>query len=244
MASELMDKELHRQRSAAFQRYVKDHKDELPDMRSAIASQSEIMSANSARYLIVGGSLAPRWWDSTEPYPYQGLFVSAFYFLEAKNQLEEANDEASWVSLTQAYYYLGMNSSTLTAHESAADAVKSRHANNSKAIRKVIVAILNKIRGDTSIKSGAAASRRVIAVIEGNSAYMAVLNEFDSKSSEKTKTSKSKPPKSSLARLYDRLEEWSVADRPDRPGSPYPDIVEAVEPFKRGQRFVASKTNR
>jgi hypothetical protein len=239
MALELMDKELHRQRSAAFRRYMKENKDKLPNISGEIAKPSEIVSANDVRNLIVCGMLVPKWWDSPEAYPYQGLFISAFYFLEAKNKLEEFNAETAWISVTQAYYYLGMNSSTLTAHESASDAAKSRHAKNSSEIRKVIVTILTAMCGNTSIKSGAQAMKRVVTEIERNPDHITILSDFDSMSSEKSKSSKSKSPKSPLARLYDRLEEWSS------PGSsPYPDIVEAMAPFKRGQRPVLSKKHR
>ncbi|MHB1056939.1 MAG: hypothetical protein ACYC0F_03525 [Rhodanobacter sp.] len=234
MACELLNKELRRQRYVDSLRYMEENKITLPE-GTEFAEPSEMISANTLRYLIVGGTTVPAWWDSPEPYPYQGLFISAFYFLEARNKVEEANAEAAWVSLTQAYYYLGMNSATLTAHESASDAAKSRHAKNSKAIRKIIVMILAAMHGDASINSGAKAMKRVVTEIEGDPDRMDVLNDFDSKSSEKTKNSKSKFAKGPLARLYDRLEEWSA------PGSSYPDIAEAFAPFKRPRRSAATK---
>jgi len=240
LACELMDKELHQERTAVLQRYVEEHKDKLPGARWDSEKSSEMMSAHDRKLHIVSGFLVPKSWDSPEPYPYQGLFISAFYFLEAKNLFEDSNAEASWVSLTQAYYYLGMNSSTLTAHESSSGAVKSKHAKNSKAIRKVIVTILAAMSEDASIKSGAEAMKRVVKEVKRNPDYMAALNDFDSKSSEKTKISKSpnKTPKSVLTRLYDRLEEWSS------PRGPYPDVADAFLPFKRGQRFAASKEDK
>lgn len=185
-------------------------------------------SAHTAELLILGDNLLPRDWDSTDPYPYQGLFISSFYFHESQSLLAEQDTDAAWASLTKAYYYLGMNSSALTAHESAKLAAEKRHSENSKELRGIVVRILSELQNDKSLRSAAKATKCVIQTIESNPEYLCVLVNFDAKTTKKS--SLATDPKTAGDRLAERLQEWS------EPNSRYPDIAKAFLSFKQKKR--------
>jgi hypothetical protein len=224
VASELMDKDQRRKTIAAIKQYQNANCKMFPEVEGWKVKLPPAMSAADAKLLIINGDLVPASWKSRKPYPYLGLFVSAFYLIEAKNQLDEDLFDAAWASLAEAKYYLGMNSPpTPSEHEANSKRASIKHEeSNSVELRRIIVQILSTMSGEKTIKSAAEAFRRVVSEIE--LCHAAVLEDYNSRTPDSPKDPKTSPSE----RLFRRLEEWSnVKD------NLYPDIVEAALPFKR-----------
>jgi hypothetical protein len=239
VASEFMDKDLHRKRSAALEPHLEEARNKL---QNSIATQKEslrMMAAFEAKLLITNGDIFPETWKSEEQYPHQGLFISAFYFLEAKNFLEDARTDDAWASMTEAYYYMGTNSPlTLSAYEGTRRAAKSKHSENNKALRNVVVTILADLHQDSSIRTKIGARKRVIDAIEKNQNYYDVLEEFSSHISVNTLHSNSREGGANtiIERFTELLKVWSETPLKR------PDIYAAFEPFKRGKRTLKTKS--
>lgn len=184
-------------------------------------------TAEMCALLIIGDSLIPSAWNADGPFPYKFLFASAIYFIEACRTIESEEPERAWPTLVQAYYYLGMNSSEMTSHESASKSATQRHEVASAGIRGVITEILSTLKDDASIRNASDARKKVIEIIRLNRRYQEILDEYDKKIPVKTKKEKDY---TSLDRLLVRMEAWHSSR------SPYPDVSSAFEPFKRKNR--------
>lgn len=108
------------------------------DPESKIVSESEIrerillnnfspLKAQNVEMLVLGRSLVPLDWKIGKSMPHEGFYISAHYFAESGNFLDEGAEHSAWVSLTRAYYYLGINSSLITATEAATIGSNKKH---------------------------------------------------------------------------------------------------------------------
>ena len=229
-ASEMMDPARKKVLVSNLEQLIEDDP-ELDFLTPHLSRIREIAKAHQMALVILSNGLLPRWWEPETPFPYQGLFVSAFYLMEAKNFLEAGEESSAWASLTQAYYYLGTNSSATTIQEAAAAAAKSKAATQSLELRARVVRIARSLHGDKRIKSMADAIEEVVLIMEGDEYSRAILMKFDQRTAQSTK--KTKPgadPNSPGDRLRKNLANWCA------PSSPYTEVREAFEPFKQQRR--------
>lgn len=201
---------------------------ELEYVTPHLCSMREPAKAHQMALVILSNGLLPKWWEPEAPFPYQGLFVSAFYLMETRNFLEAGEVSAAWASLTQAYYHLGTNSSATTIQEAAAAAARSKGATQSLELRARVVQIAESLRGYKKIKSLADAIEETVLIMEDDEHNRVILMEFDQRTPQSTK--KPKPgadPNTPGDRLRKNLANWCA------PSSPYAEIRDAFEPFKK-----------
>lgn len=191
--------------------------------------------ADDHRLLIVSSSLVPKEHDKDGPFPHAGLFASAFYFIESEKFAEAGLTDLAWRDLTQAYYYLGMASSDLTAHESASNAAKIKHADDSAQIRAVVCAIAADLATEEPRITLVSARKKVINAIEESPAHMTILQYFDNINRDREVNRD--PEKTIFDRFSDRLKKWS------EPSGKKPDICLAFDPFRRRPRGTTSGSN-
>ena len=229
-AAEMMDPVRKEAAASRLEQLIADHP-ELDYVTPHLSSMREPAKAHQMALVILSNGLLPKWWEPETPFPYQGLFVSAFYLMETKNHLEAGEGSSAWASLTQAYYHLGTNSSATTIQEAAAAAARSRASTQSHELRARVVQIAESLRGDKGIRSLADAIEETALIMEGDEYNRAILMEFDQRTSQSSK--KTKPgaePSSPEDRLRKNLANWCA------PSSPYPEVRDAFEPFKQKRR--------
>jgi hypothetical protein len=191
----------------------------------------QVLTALQAHHLIQMDALVPTWWNVTKSgsFPYNSLFIAAFYLIEAQRLFKEAKHTDAWQSTVQAFYFLGQASSEKTTSESAASAATSRHTNASQEMRSIVLAILEQAREDKTIKTKTDAIRKVKIAIELDNDYRDALKRFDvSKGSKESTTG------TEFDRLEAQLKSWSKRD------SPYGEIAEAMRSFTRKKKQSAT----
>ncbi|HEL3759484.1 TPA: hypothetical protein UMV36_003924 [Stenotrophomonas maltophilia] len=109
------------------------------EIRNSIVSQKfSPLKAQQIEMLVLGGSMVPPDAKAGRPIPNEGFFISAHYFAESKSLLSEGDDHSAWVSLTRAYYYLGMNSSPMTVVELTTLAGNEKHKSTESLINLIV----------------------------------------------------------------------------------------------------------
>lgn len=226
-ASEMMDPAKKEVAVAGIEQLIVAHP-ELDYVTPILSDMCEPAKAHQMALVILSNGLLPKWWEPETPFPYQGLFISAFYLMETRNFLEAGEGSAAWASLTQAYYHLGTNSSATTIQEAAAAAARSRGATQSRELRARVVQIAESLHGYKKIKSLADAIEETVLIMEGDEHNRVILMEFDQRTPRSTKTPKSgADPNSPGDRLRKNLANWCA------PNTPYAEVRNAFEPFKR-----------
>lgn len=229
-ASEMMDPAKKEMAVSKLEQLIVDHP-ELDYVTPHLTRIREPAKAHGMALVILSNNLLPDWWKSESPFPYQGLFVSAFYLMETKNLLNAGEGSSAWASLTQAYYYLGTNSSATTIQETAAAGGKTKAATESLELRARVVQIARSLHGEKRIKTLTKAIDETVLIMEGDESNRAILMDFDQRTTQSTK--KTKPgadPNSPGDRLRKNLANWCA------PSSPYLEVREAFEPFKQQRR--------
>jgi len=179
------------------------------------------------RYEITMGAIVPEKWDRRRPYPYKWMLISAVYF-------QEGDQGRAWHLIAIAYYQLGMNT-TPTLTQAMSKAASSKHAISSMRKRGIVLAALEKIKSNKSIKSVVQAKEAVYHLIERSDEAMAVIEELDALTPEKTKFSKEND---ALDRLRNTLDSWASAK------GPYPEMFEAFSYFSKKTTSAASSATR
>ena len=189
--------------------------------------------AQTIEMLVVTGHRVPVDWPEGKQYPFNGFYISAHYFAEAKSFLKEGDERAAWVALTRAYYYLGVNSSPMTAAEASGIAVEKRHAVTNE-LTAVIVRIARACSKKQSKKPlGLKYAAKVIADELLLHHHELVIRYHTSHHGEKRGTPSKRDITSTLAGQIQRWSESSTTNA-------HPEIREAMLPFKsaRGRKVA------
>jgi hypothetical protein len=184
-----------------------------------------------AHQLMAGAlaGMAPTSWRSRATYPHRDLYIAAFYLIESKQLLEQNEHSGLAASLTQAYYYLGMGSSSKTSRESASEAARTKGHAKSGELRRHIVQAARALPCDGSIKTISSAIDEVVTSFRRNEELRNVLVAFDKSTHKKAETPPGDAVDLALDRLLRNLKKWTA------PKSPYPNVADAFARFKRGQ---------
>jgi hypothetical protein len=160
---------------------------------------------------VVLGTITPKGWDASEPYPYKGMLISALYFREAARLNDAGEDQRVWHLLTMAYYHLGI-ASTLTAKQIAAKAPEREHARRSLELRLWVLEALKRIEA-SSIDAAIGEVISLFGRAKSSKFEELAQNLFPKKNEDPLET------------LRDTLKDWSA------PSGPYPEICSAFARF-------------
>lgn len=207
------------------------------EMRESLLSR-EFPSpcAQANEMLVVTGHRVPIDWPEEKPYPFNGFYISAHYFVESQSLLNEGNEHAAWVSLTRAFYYLGVNSSPMTTAEASGNAARIKHS-----ITKELTLLIVQIAKSFSEKQcgkpiGLKKAAKIIsdAIV---SDYNQTLRRYSVAHRGKRMVNAS--DRSLGTTLADQILKWTDSSK----SNPHPEVRQAMLPFKsaRGRKAVMAE---
>ena len=185
-------------------------------------------SAQNIEMLVVTGSLTPSGSTPGKPHPNDGFYISSHYFAEAKNLLDDGDENSAWISLTRAYYYLGLNSSQMTTTESSSIAAYEKHKTTDSLIA-LIAQIARSLASNITLKKiGIKAAARKIAQ-EIAQQHPELLVTYSQSHHGKKNTLRLRELELTLC---NQIQKWAESS------SVHPEIRQAILPFKsaRGRK--------
>lgn len=204
--------------------------EELLEKRGEAVTHSDL---EWLRFQIVTNALVPVSWNSAEPYPYKGRLISALYLQAARHLCQNGDLGRVWHVIALAYYNLGLSTVQSASSAFASYAAKAK-ADDSEYKRAIVLEVLKRLKGDTSITSIAAAKKAVINFIQdyrsrdGRYVLLTELEKLD-----RLQKVKHSEDNDAIERLTNTLNSWAS------PNGPYPEMTKAFAVFDKSNATAA-----